>query len=126
MQPDQIILVYNTDNGLFNAVTDWSHKFFSPETYQCSLCRFTFGLTGMLMPWKTYLELLPISKLFFHRPDFRLQYPAQRALPLPVILAVKSGRIQVLLSAEDINSIEGLSGLIGLMQARLEQWRPAA
>ena len=41
MNPERLILVYNADNGLFNAVTDWSHKFFSPQTYQCSLCRYT-------------------------------------------------------------------------------------
>lgn len=125
MNPERLILVYNADNGFFNAVTDWSHKFFSPATYQCNLCRFTFGLTGMLVPWKNYLELLPFPVTFLHRDEFRAVFPQYATLPLPVILAEKSGRAEILLSAEDIHVTEGLSGLIGLMQARLENWQPS-
>jgi len=39
MSPDRIIFVYNTDDGLFNALMDTAHKIFSPATYECSLCR---------------------------------------------------------------------------------------
>lgn len=121
MNPERLIFVYNADNGFFNAVIDWSHKFYSPHTYQCSLCRFTFGLVGMRMPWKDYLETLPFPVTFLHRAEFREQFPAHAQLPLPVILAEQSPRMEILLSADDINAAGGLAGLIGLMQLRLEE-----
>lgn len=123
MHPDRIILVYNEGNGLFDAVSGWSHKLLSPATYQCALCQVTFGLTGMLVPWKNYIEMLPFPVKFLHRDEFRRQFPAHGTLSLPVILAEKSGQTDVLLAAEDIRATGGLSGLIGLMQARLENLR---
>lgn len=124
MNPERLIFVYNADNEFFNAVTDWSHKFFSPHTYECSLCRFTFGLTGMLRPWKNYIEKLPFPVTFLHRVEFRKQFPAHATLPLPVILAEQSARIEILLSADDIHATGGLAGLIDLLEARLKKWQP--
>ena len=124
MHPDRIILVYNEGSRLFDAVSGWSHKLLSPTTYECALCKVTFGLTGMLVPWKNYIELLPFPVAFLHRDEFRRQFPAFAALPLPVILTEKAARTEILLSAEDIRETSSLSGLIGLMQTRLENWPP--
>ncbi len=125
MNPDRIILVYNADNGLFNAVTDWSHKFFSPQTYQCSLCRYTFGLTGMLIPWKNFLQMLPFPSTFLHRDEFRPRYPNFAATPLPLILVEKNGVSEILIGAGEIQETGGLAGLIALVQVRLEEWASA-
>ncbi|MBI4624753.1 MAG: hypothetical protein HY736_16235 [Verrucomicrobia bacterium] len=125
MNPERLILVYNADNGLFNAVTDWSHKFFSPHTYQCSLCRYTFGLSGMLIPWKNFLQMLPFPSIFLHRDEFRPRYPQYAATPLPIILVEKDGSTEILIGAGEIKETGGLAGMIGLVQARLEQWSDA-
>lgn len=126
MHPDRILLVYNESDGLFDAVSGWTHKLLSPGTYHCALCRITFGLTGMLVPWKSYLDLLPFQKAFLHRDEFKAKYPALAATPLPVILAEKDDRWEILLSAEEIRTTASLSRLINLMQIRLENWEPCA
>jgi len=120
MRPDRIILVYNEDRGLFNAVSGWTHKLLSPATYQCPLCTVTFGLTGMLVPWKNFIEMLPFPVTFLHRDEFRQQFPALVSLPLPVILTVNTARTEILLSADDLRATGSLSGLIGQMQSCLE------
>ena len=125
MHPDRIILVYNEGNGLFDAVSGWSHKLLSPATYQCALCKVTFGLTGMLVKWKNYIEMLPFTVTFLHRDEFREQFPAHVSVTLPVILAGKSGRTEILLSADDLRTTGGLAVLIGMMQERLECWQPS-
>ncbi len=121
MHPDRIIFVYNESRGLFDAVSGWTHKLLSPASYQCALCKVTFGLTGMLVAWKNYVELLPATVVFLHRDEFRKQFPAHASLPLPVILAESSAQLSVLLSANDIQSVSGIGGLIGLTQQRLEE-----
>lgn len=125
MKPDRMILVYNANNGLFNAVTDWSHKMFSPQTYQCSLCRYTFGLTGMLIPWKNFLLMQPFPSDFLHRDEFRPRYPHLAATPLPLILVEKDGVAEVLIGAAEIQETGGVASLIGLVQQRLEEWESA-
>ncbi|MGH7957008.1 MAG: hypothetical protein ACREH8_08345 [Opitutaceae bacterium] len=124
--PDRMTMVYNADEGLFNALNDWAHKFFSPETYECPLCRYTYGLTGMLSPWKTFIENQPFPTTFLYRPEFWKAYPGMRSLTLPLILVEKQGVVDVLVSADEIKNTGGLMTLINLVQARLEGWRPAA
>jgi len=117
-------MVYNADEGLFNALNDWAHKFFSPETYECRLCRYTYGVTGMLPAWKTFLERQPFPTVFIYRPDFRKKYPEYRDVALPLILVEKDGRIDVLLLAEEIGETGGIISLINLAQSRIEAWQP--
>ncbi|MEO5959554.1 MAG: hypothetical protein ABIR80_10585 [Opitutaceae bacterium] len=123
--PDRLLMVYNADEGLFNALNDWAHKFFSPETYECPLCRFTYGMTGMLAPWKTFIAHLPFPTAFIYRPVFWQMHPEMRSLPLPLILVEKAGRTEVLATAEEIKNTGGLMTLINLVQTKLERWRPA-
>ncbi|MCI0743987.1 MAG: hypothetical protein L0Y58_01150 [Verrucomicrobia subdivision 3 bacterium] len=111
MTPEKVILVYNADDGLFNALSDWAHKLFSPATHQCHLCRYTIGLSGMRFPWKEFLESLGCPLLFFHRPDFRELYPNLN-VRFPVILVEVGGEPTVLLSASEIAKSGSLDGLI--------------
>lgn len=121
MNPDRI-LAYNADIGLFSAVTAWSHKLFSPQTYHCSLCRYTFGLTGMLVPWRNFLQMLPFPSIFLHRDEFSPRYPSFVAMPLPLILIEKNAVSEILISSREIQETGGLAGLIALLQLRLEEW----
>ncbi len=120
VRADRIILVYNEDSGLFNAVSGWAHKAFQPGSFQCALCRATFGLTGMLVPWRTFLERLPCQRRFLHRDQFRASYPALAETALPAILIEEAGHCETLIGADEIRSVGGVAGLISLMQARLE------
>jgi hypothetical protein len=120
MTPTRLIFVYNADNGFFNALMDSAHKVFSPATYQCSLCKFTYGLAGMLLPWKNFLEALKIPVVFLHRREFRRENPGAEPA-LPVMLFEHAGQSEVLLSAEEINEAGSLEGLIGLTRDRLAE-----
>ena len=124
LHPDRILLVYNADEGLFNAINDWAHKIFSPATYECPLCRFTYGLSGMLKPWKLFLERQPCPVEFLYRPYFRKAHPGFAAEALPLVLVESQGRLQTLLTAAEIAEVAGLEPLIGRMQVRLANWSP--
>lgn len=116
--PLKLIIAYNAQNGLFNALNDWAHKFFSPATYDCRLCFFTYGLTGMLRPWKAYLESVPYPTVFLHREEFRRAYPGLD-IRLPVILVSIGERNETLLSAGEIEAVTDLPQLIAVTRARL-------
>ena len=123
--PDRLLMVYNAENGLFNALNDWAHKFFSPHTYQCTLCHFTYGLTGMLKVWKTFIELQPFPTVFFHRTEFKQAHPEFQAMTFPLILVERQGGVEVLMTADEIKATGGLMTLINRVQAKLEAWQPA-
>lgn len=118
--PDRLVMVYNAEDGFFNALNDWAHKIFSPHTYECTLCRYTFGLGGMLTPWKSFIERQPFPTRFLHRTEFRKAYPQLKSEPLPVVLAEQEGRIEILATAMEIKGTAGLLSLITLVQTKLE------
>lgn len=125
MTPGKIIFVYNADNGLFNALNDWAHKFFSPETYECALCGYTYNLTRMVRRWKLFIESLDCQTEFLHRRSFHQIYP-QLDVALPAILVEVGGEVRTLLTAQDIEAAENLDGLMCSVEARLAAGAPVA
>jgi hypothetical protein len=119
--PDRMVMVYNAEDGFFNALNDWAHKIFSPQTYECTLCQYTVGLTGMLSPWKAFIELQSFPTTFLHRTEFKQAHPQFKSSSLPLILVEKDGKLEPLVTAEEIKGTGGLMSLINLVQTRLEQ-----
>ena len=116
----KIVFVYNAEKGFFNALTDTAHKIFSPSTYECSLCRFTYGLTGMLMPWKRFIDSLDVRPAFFHRSEFRKAYP-DFAVSLPVVFRERQGRREIVLSAQQIAATGSVDALISAVKDQLAE-----
>ena len=116
-----LLIVYNADRGFFNAVSASAHKLISPNTYKCPLCEHTFGITGMLKPWKEYLDIQPLTVSFTHRNDFHKDYPQHKSLTLPAVLLVdpETGITQVL-EANAVRNAKNLSDLISMMEERLD------
>lgn len=119
-RPSRIIFVYNEDSGLFNLLVGWAHKLLSPSSYRCALCRCTFGVSGMLLPWKTYLERLPCPTEFLHRDQFLRVHPSRATVPLPVVLVEQFGELHILLSAAEISACGGVASLIARIEERFE------
>ncbi len=114
----KLILVYNADDGLFSAVTDSIHKIMSPSTYECSLCRFTFGMTSMHKDWRNFLSAIKAEKTFLHRNEFRKQFP-NYDVELPAIITETEGKLRTIVPAHDINACENLEALISIVDERI-------
>ena len=114
-----LILVYNADSGLPNAVKDAVWKVLRPATYPCSLCALTYGWVSMHGRWRRFLGQLPQTKVFHHRDDFAIAFPGlQLALPA-ILLAESGGEPQVLVSAAELDAMPDCDALIALVAARL-------
>ncbi len=119
----QLILVYNADSGLLNALIHAVHKAVRPETYECSLCAITYGAVSMRGDWRRFLESLPMEKVFHHRDDFAVAFPGH-AFDLAAILLREQGREpEVLVSADDLDRVTCLEELIDLTIDRLAMHR---
>ena len=115
----RLILVYNADSGLLNAVKDAVWKVVRPATYPCSLCALTYGWVSMHGRWRRFLGQLPQAKVFHHRDDFALAFPGL-AIPLPaILLAEGEAPPQVLVSAAELDAMPDCDELIALVAARL-------
>jgi hypothetical protein len=123
MSPAQprLILVYNADSGLLNAVKDAVWKVVRPATYPCSLCALTYGWVSMHGRWRRFLNRLPYAKVFYHKDDFAAAYPGV-TIPLPAILMAYPGQVpDILVAAAELDALPDLDALIALVEARLDE-----
>jgi hypothetical protein len=115
----RLILVYNADSGLLNAMKDAVWKVARPATYACSLCALTYGYVSMHGRWRRFLDRLPHTKVFHHKDDFAAAFPAvDVALPV-ILLAGPDDAPEVLVSAAELDSLPDLEALIAVVETRL-------
>ncbi len=115
----RLMLVYNADSGIINALMHAVHKQVRPETYPCSLCALTYGAVSMRGEWKSFLDSLPMDVVFHHRDDFAEAYPDQDT-PLPAILVSENGKDpRELIPASELDAITDAAELIDQVEDRL-------
>jgi len=72
----------------------------------------------MLKNWRKYLAGVKADKAFLHRSEFQKKYP-ECIEALPAIFTENGDDIQILVSAEEINTCENLEELISLVEERV-------
>ena len=114
----RLIFVYNADSGFFNAVSDWAHKMFSPETYACKLCALTYSHAGMRREWRAFINRLGYPLEFLHRDELRAKHGIGD-VPLPAVFKKTGDTVDVWLSAAEMSRVATLSELQQLIVGRL-------
>jgi hypothetical protein len=117
--PPKLVFVYNADNGLFNAIAATAHRIFSPATYECSLCLYTYGVRGMHREWKRFLESLECRLVFYYRKEFRADYP-HLDCHLPAVLVERGNGLELLLASDEIKACGTLEELIHFTRWKVE------
>jgi len=114
----KLLMVYNADQALFSSLTDFAHKIISPDTYQCNLCKLTYGNVSMHREWKHFLASLDRDIEFLHRDELVHRYPDFNT-PLPAILQLHNGSPRVLVDADRINAAGSLAELKDVLASSL-------
>ena len=112
-----LVFVYNADSGLFNALSDISHKIFSPQTYQCNLCALTHSTFGMRKSWKQFLETLDKSFEFLHADELKKQYGMSN-VSLPAIFVKEDKSLRLWVNATEIEECRTMDELKQLVRNR--------
>lgn len=127
-QHRQLLIVYNADSGILNAIAHAIHKQLAPETYPCSLCALTYGMVSMKNEWRDFLDQLPLEAVFHHKDDFEDAFPGH-GHDLPAILTREGGEApELLVPPTELDAMERLSDLIVRVTELLEiesQRRPS-
>jgi hypothetical protein len=113
-----LIFVYNADSSLFNSLTDFAHKIFSPQTYQCNLCAITYSASGMKKEWREFLDHFDMPMEFLHRDELKERYDTE-GVPLPAIFKKNGNELETWIDAEAINACRSIDDLKQLMMSKL-------
>ena len=66
-QKNKLIFIYNASNDYLSVAFDFTHKIISPKTYQCSLCKVTYGAFKMHKKWEEYLDSINLEVVFLYK-----------------------------------------------------------
>jgi hypothetical protein len=116
-----LIFVYNADSGAYSSIKNKVNKMLSPESMKCKLYRLTYGRLFMKRVWKRFLGNLSYHKVFFYSKIFKKSHPEFAYLELPSILIKDGDKIKVLITAQEINTMENADDLIGLLGKKLTE-----
>lgn len=115
----RLLIVYNADGGILNALKDAVWKIISPATYPCSLCAITYGAVSMHPEWRRFLDSLPLEVVFYHRDDFAAAYP-DHGIALPVIAVAYGDEMpQILVAKETLDNAGHTASLIETVEEAL-------
>ena len=114
-----LIFVYNADSTFFAVVSDVIKKYTKPSEYECSLCMVTYGVATMKSEWKEYLQTIPNNKRFFHRDEFLKEFPNHSEIKLPAIFSLIENKLEILVSADEIDEAKDVSSMITLMKSKI-------
>ena len=115
MKIDRLIFVYNAESGTMNSAIDFAHKMLSPETYECNLCKITYGNFAMKKEWKEFLKQVTTEVKFMYKNQFVKAYGIKDE-EFPAVFKIKSGRIKKVLSCNELNSMNKIEEIVIALQ----------
>ena len=112
----ELIFVYNAKSA--NMLMDYAHKFISPATYDCDLCKLTHSNFGVRNEWGAFIKDLAVKMDFYYIDEFEDQFGL--SFHYPIILEKVDGELNTLLSNTEIAKLDGITDLIRVMQEHSE------
>ena len=108
----ELIFIYNAKSGVFNAILDWSHKMFSPSTYECNLCGITYNSFGKISKWKSFLDSKTFKINFYYTDHLSsLKFVTEDIKP-PCIFMKNNNATQLLMNSNELNKLISADELI--------------
>jgi len=114
----KLIFVYNADSGLFSSIFDLGHKIINPETYQCNLCRLTYGNFTENKKWKNFRKISDVEMQFMHRNEFEKEFKIK--IDYPAVLSF-NGKLKIGISSNEINKYKSLEELIAVIEKLIKK-----
>lgn len=116
----ELVFIYNADSGIFNSLTDFAHKIFSPSTYPCVLCSLTYGNFTMKREWKNFIESLPVKTSFVHKDEFEQHTRSIKDFPL--VLIRNGNNVKTFLDKQQLENCNDLNSLMELVRSQLNDY----
>ena len=110
-----IIFVYNAKGGKWNYILDTVHKYASPSTYECNLCKITHDLK-MKEAWRKFIENSPHNFKFLHSEELEEYNLLNYKNDLPICVEENSGEYKILINKDQMNKYKDEFDLINILE----------
>ena len=110
-----IIFVYNAKGGKWNYILDTVHKYASPSTYECNLCKITHDLK-MKEAWRKFIESSPHNFKFLHSEELEEYNLLNYKNDLPICVEENNGEYKILINKDQMNKYKDEFELINILE----------
>ena len=110
-----IIFVYNAKGGKWNYILDTVHKYASPSTYECNLCKITHDLK-MKEAWREFIESSPHHFKFLHLEELEEYNLLNYKNDLPICVEENNGEYKILINKDQMNKYKDEFDLINILE----------
>lgn len=119
---NRIVMIYNAESGWMNKFTDWSHKMFSPSSYECDLCSLSHGNFGMKKNWEEKQKSLPFPVSYYYKDSFVKEFPDFKPQQFPLVLLQKNKKFEELLNSEKLSKIDTPQAFFNFLEQQLQKF----
>ncbi len=118
---EKLIFIYNASNSPISVSLDFIHKIVSPSTYQCSLCKITYGNISMHSKWKKYIESSDYIFEFLYKNNYLKYYQDLKVEEFPVAYKYDGNRYELFISKHEFDLYSNLDSLINIVNQKLNK-----
>jgi len=118
---EKLIFIYNASDDLISVSFDFIHKIVSPSTYQCSLCKITYGNVSMHDKWKEYIYNSNYDFEFLYKNNYLEYYKGLNIKEFPVAYKYNGNSYDVFISKKEFDSCNDLDSLIQIVNQKLNK-----
>ena len=111
----KLIFIYNAESGLINGIIDYLHKIFSPDSYDCSLCKLTYNNLGKIRKWRKFLKSSNYEIVFAYKDHLKIM-GIDNGIKLPTVLLNDNS---ILFGSSEIESCKSLDELIDKLKSKI-------
>ena len=119
--PEKLIFIYNASNDPISVSFDFIHKIISPSTYQCSLCKITYGNVSMHNKWKEYTEHSDYIFEFLYKNNYLKYHQNLKVEEFPVAYKYNGSAYELFISRQDFDLCTSLDSLIEMVGQKLNK-----
>ena len=118
---EKLIFVYNASNDAISISFDFIHKIVSPSTYQCSLCKTTYGNVSMHSKWREYTEQSDYIFEFLYKNNYLKYHQNLKVEEFPVAYKYNGSKYELFISKQEFDLYTSLDSLIELVNQKLDK-----
>jgi len=113
----ELQFIYNAKNGLANSIFDLTHKIISSDTYECNLCKITYGAFTENKKFKELKEKFNIT--LWHIDDYEKKFGKEPSYPL-IVIRDESRKELSRIDTKTINNINTVDELEDILELKLK------
>ena len=102
----ELIFVYKANGDLKSKVLDYTHKLFSPSTFQCHLCAITHHNFGKRRKWDDFLNQSKLKISVYYQDEFSSIFPELQEVEVPVVFRKKSNDVEPLIGKNELEKMD--------------------